>query len=172
MTTATGSEEVPFLSAMEREPPKEEWQEVTVKVESLGRKVFAADGMLHRILEKLGLAESKAKSLADRGPEDYEKPDEDVAERVARILARKYASRHVTYNNGDGSSSHGNGEKRLLKWILGIVGSLFVLATVGGVTLYGEFTALRATVTTGMNAHEQRLNRVEQRLDRAQPNAP
>jgi hypothetical protein len=165
MTTAAGAEEVSFLRAMEREPPKEDWHEVTIKVESLGRKVFAADGMVDRLHQKL------RRMLNLRGPEDFEKPEEDIAERVARILAKKYATRQVTYNNGDGSS-HGNGEKRLLRWILGVLSALVVLAIAGGVTLYGEFTALKATVTTGMTAHEQRLSRVEQRLDRTSANAP
>lgn len=168
MTSSGAAEELPFIAAMEREPPNQDWQEVTV---STGRKLWSIHGMAHRIFETLGLVQGRAEALADRGPEDYERADEDIAERVASIIARKYQPRHVSYNNGDGASS-GNGEKRLLRWILGIVGSLFVLATVGGITLYGEFTALKATVTTGMNAHEQRINRVEQRLDRTSANAP
>jgi hypothetical protein len=175
MTTATGSaEESPFSAAMDRQPEIADPQKPVARdyTFSIARGLVNIHGMVHSVADVVSALAGKMRTLADRGPEDYEKPVEDMAERVAQILAKKYAPRHVTYNNGDGGPSHGNGEKRLLKWILGIVGSLFVLAIVGGITLYGEFTALRATVTTGMNAHEQRLNRVEQRLDRSSANAP
>lgn len=144
------------------EAVSKDWQEVTVTIDRMGRKVFALDGMLTQWVRKMrGM-------LNLRGPDDFEHEDEDIADRVAGIIARKYQARHVNYNNGD----TGNGEKRLLRWILGVLSALAVLTIAGGVTLYGEFTALRATVTTGMNAHEQRIDRVEQRLDRASPNAP
>lgn len=147
-------QEVPFTAGMEREPP-EGWREVTVTLDAAGKKAWRLDGMLHRLVEIAGNALGKVRSLADRGPADYA---ESEFERGMR------AGRRTIYTNGD--SREPNGEKRLLQWILGVLSTLVVLATAGGVTLYGKFTALEATVTTGMNAHEQRLNRVEQRLDR------
>jgi hypothetical protein len=133
------------------------YHKTTVTVD--GRKLFRADGMLAELIRKIRLAMGM---LPEQGPKDYAESD---FERGVRM-----GSRRTIYANGDAREP--NGEKRLLKWILGIVGSLFVLATVGGITLYGEVSALKATVTTGMNAHEQRINRVEQRLDRTSANAP
>lgn len=149
------SEQVTPLSTPEEAA---DWHEVTVRT---GRNLWSIHGMTTRIVEAAGSALDKVRSLADRGPVDYA---ESEFERGVRAGSR-------TYVNGDPREP--NGEKRLLRWILGVLSALAVLTIVGGVTLYGEFTALKATVTTGMNAHEQRINRVEQRLDRAaQSGAP
>lgn len=106
----------------------------------------------------------------DRGPADYA---QDVADRVARQITGRYGRWHVEYNNGDKPPP--NGEKRLLWWILGVVSPLAVIVIVGGVSLYGEVRALNATLTTGMNAHEQRISRLEAERDQrrnAQPSTP
>jgi hypothetical protein len=104
MTTATGSaDEVPFLTGMEREPPKsEDWREVTVKT---GRNLWSIHGMTHRILEALGIAQGRAQSLADRGPADY---DENADER--RLLMRIIKDQARNSGMGPGSV---NGSSKL-----------------------------------------------------------
>lgn len=145
MTIATGSEgEVPFVRGMERAVDEDEAEKIVSK--------FRLDGWITERIRGIW-----ASMHQDRGPPDY--ATESEFERGMR------AGRRTSYVNGD-APREPNGEKRLLQWILGVLSALVVLATAGGVTLYGKFTALEATVTTGMSAHEQRLNRVEQRLDR------
>jgi len=134
---------------------------------------FRADGRLARAVQDMEDVIPKLRGmLSQHGPKDYEESDDDIAYRVERIISRKYRP-SITYSNGD--SRPPNGEKRLLNWILGIVSGLAVIVVAASVTLYGEFTALKATVTTGMNAHEQRINRLEAERDqryRAQPGSP
>lgn len=143
MTTATGSEEVPFVRGMERAVDEDEAEKIVSK--------FRLDGWITERIRGIW-----ASMHQERGPADYAESD---FERGMR------AGRRTSYVNGD-APREPNGEKRLLQWILGVLSALVVLAIAGGVTLYGKFTALEATVTTGMSAHEQRLNRVEQRIDR------
>lgn len=101
----------------------------------------------------------------DWRPKDYE---EDVAERVARIISRKYGRWHVI-QNGDGGDSPGNGEKALLKWILGITSALLVVGIAGNVAMYGKLSA----IAQGQEDHEHRISRLEAERDRrAQPGAP
>jgi hypothetical protein len=104
MTTATGSaDEVPFLTGMEREPPKQEdWHDVTVKT---GRNLWSIHGMTHRILEALGIVQGKAQSMAERGPADY---DENADER--RLLMRIIKDQARNSGSGPGSV---NGSSKL-----------------------------------------------------------
>jgi len=136
---------------------------------------FRADGRLARAVQDIEDLIPKLRGMVSHhGPKDYEESDHDIADRVERIISRRYRP-SIAYSNGD-SRPPGNGEKRLLNWILGIVSGLAVIVVAASVTLYGEFTALKATVTTGMNAHEQRINRLEADRDqqryRAQPSPP
>ncbi len=109
---------------------------------------------------------------SERGPRDHELNDHDIAERVARIIERKFHPRHVTYNNGDGGERReSNGEKRLLTWILGVLGLLLVGGTSGVIAMYGKLTSIEK----GQESHEQRINRLEAERDqryRPSPNSP
>lgn len=192
MNEQVAQSEEAFISGMEHEPEPVEaqkpvWRDVHI---STARNLFQTHSMshsvrdiVHSVLELVTRLAARMKSVTDRGPNDFEQPEdestEQMAERVARIIARRYgAPRHTAYNNGDtGDSGRGNGEKKLLSWILGILSALVVIALAGGFTLYGEFTALKATVATGMGSHEQRINRLEadrdqQRYRGANPTSP
>lgn len=105
-----------------------------------------------------------------RGPDpDYEAPEDDIADRVIRVIERKYGPpRHVHYTNGD--HRNGNGEKRLLTWILGVLALLLVGGVGSVVGMYGKLSSIEE----GQRGHEQRINRLEQERDRlrsASPNA-
>lgn len=135
MTTATGSAEVPFLSGMEREPPKkEDWQEVTVTLDSAGKKAWRLDGMLHRILEVAGHAFGKMRSHGDRGPADYPESDFERGMRAgARIPGHNY-----------GGTVNPNGSGKLVAWILGVFGAASTLLL--GLMLQSQYS-LRADVS-------------------------
>lgn len=103
MTTATGSaEEAPFL---ERESPKEDWREVTVET---GRKLWTIHGMAQRVLEALGVAQSKAASMAERGPVDFD-PFADERRFYQNLL------RETRGGGGHGSINHGSSK---LGWLI------------------------------------------------------
>jgi hypothetical protein len=143
------------------------------------RMAWTADGLRERLKQARDLMTEQAakltRMLSHRGPDpDYDRNADEIAERVASIIGKRYRNQFNHYSNGNAPQP--NGEKRLLGWILVVLASLTVSAIVGGVTLYGEFTALKATVTTWMSAHEQRINRLEaerdQRYRTTQPGAP
>lgn len=157
MTTATGSaEEVPFLSAMEREPPKEDWHEVTVTVENFGRKIFTADGMLAELLKRLRNA------LNARGPDpDYPEQDDDIR-RLAHLIER-LASRPPSppMRNGD---DDGDG-RDLKKWLAGVAAVLAVGFIVGGWTISNQVAAQSVKIdnlTEQMKSQNERITRIEQ----------
>lgn len=70
---------------------------------------------------------------------DYDGSDDDMR-LLMRIIAHAVNKKdiHIGYNEG------GNGEKTLLKWLLGLSASLVVVSIVGGVTLYGKVSAIEA----------------------------
>jgi hypothetical protein len=140
----TQAEEVPFLTGMEREPEAEKsgWSETRVTVDA--RKLFQGDGMMWQLLRKIRLAMA---ALSDRGHEDYELSDYERGVRAG--------SRHITYANGD--SREPNGEKRLLTWILGVLGLLLVGGVGSVVAMYGKLSSIEK----GQEGHEHRLNRLE-----------
>jgi hypothetical protein len=85
------------------------------------------------------------------GPKDYAEDEEDLRNLVR--LAVRAGGQHY---------HEGNGEKRLLTWLLVVTGSLTVSAIIGGVAIYGKVSAIE----TGMNAHEQRIDRLERANER------
>jgi len=78
---------------------------------------------------------------------DYN-PQEDIEDRLARIVAKSVRGVQVEYNEGGGQDN---------KWILGILASLVVSAVIGGVVMYGQVSAMRQEL---QSLHEQ-VNRVE-----------
>jgi hypothetical protein len=97
---------------------------------------------------------------SERHPQDYEQSEDDIAERVARIIVKRFGVSRI-YNNGDGERG-GNGEKRLLSWILTIVGLLLVGGVGSGIAMFGKLSAIEK----GQDGHEQRINRLEADRDR------
>jgi hypothetical protein len=87
-------------------------------------------------------------------------PDYDPSENDVRLLRRAIEQLLLSkpsssyYNNGDG-------DRRALNWILGMVGTLVVSAVVGGIAFYGKVTALEERVSGMMSAYEARLSRLE-----------
>lgn len=129
---------------------KEDWHEVTVKVESLGRKVFAADSMLAELLKKL------RSMLHARGPDpDFASPDDDIR-RLAHLIER--LSRRP-FNNGDGDGGD------LRKWIAGVGVVLAAAFIAGGWTLSNQVAAQSVKIdnlTDQMKAQNERITRIEQ----------
>lgn len=76
----------------------------------------------------------------------------DLLRLVRTLVARPQG---FTYHEG-------NGEKRLLAWILGVMSVLTASFILGGVVLYGDVQAIK----TGVTGHEQRIQRLEDRDDR------
>lgn len=86
-----------------------------------------------------------------RGPAHYAVSQDEVR-RLLRGLGH-LLSRPPSQN----SYKPGGDEKPLLKWILGVLSSLLVIATVGVVTMYGKMSAIEAF----LHGHEQRLQGLE-----------
>lgn len=109
-----------------------------------------ADGAMARVLaairERLPGMASRADE--DRGPEDYERDDREVMRILRQLIARPSGN---SYHEG------GNGEKRLLTWILGVLALLLVGAVGGGIGMYGKLTAIER----GLNDHDDRIDRLE-----------
>lgn len=72
-------------------------------------------------------------SPRERGPDDFDE-DDDI-HRLAGIIERL-----ISRPGYQEVSS----EKVLLKWLMGLIASLLVVAIVGGVTLYGKVSAIEA----------------------------
>lgn len=94
----------------------------------------------------------------ERGPADYDEREDTIRLLVSII-------RKQTEGQGGGNYSEGGGDK-LLKWVLGVLAILTASAVVGGITIYGKVSSLEATVNAGLNAHEQRIDRLERATER------
>lgn len=134
MTTSGQAEEVPFLSGFERteEPPKPGWQDVSVTVERIGRKVFAADGMLDALLGKVRTM------LNMRGPDpDY--PHGTDFERGFRAGAK---------NAGPSNFGGVGGDTKWTTWVIGIVGMLIAAGVLGLTSAMFTMTGRMASLET------------------------
>lgn len=157
MTTATGSAE--FLKGMEHEPPKkEDLHQITIET---GRKLWSLHGMTHRILEKLGIAESKALALADRGPVDYAEGAESEFERGMRAGIRYGGYRESP--KGDGS---------LKAIIIGCTITILSAFVIGAWKLSNDSAAIRAEFTEWKQATTRWMDQNERRLDRLENRRP
>jgi hypothetical protein len=87
---------------------------------------------------------------------DYDERDE-IDERLARIVSRVVRNAEIGVNYSEG----GNGEKALLKWLLGLSATLIVVSVVGGVTLYGKVSAIEANQAN----QAQQANRMQSQVD-------
>jgi hypothetical protein len=128
------ADEVPFLSAMEREPV----HETTIKV---GRDLWSIDGMshralgmTHRVLEALGVVQSRALSMADQGPKDYAESDFERGMKAGAKYGGGY--NEAPKNDGDSSSWQ--------KWMMALCGALAVIGIGGVVGMYGKLSAVAA----------------------------
>ncbi len=145
----TGADEVPFLSGMERD---EKPCETTVKV---GKKLFALDGMVDRILDK---ARSTMESRGDRGP-DPDVPNEDE-ERIlvpVRLLER--------FGRGGYTEAPKNDKDGLKGIIITCTVTLVSAGIVGVVVLSNNFSALRAEFDGWKQAMAEYRAATNQRLD-------
>jgi hypothetical protein len=149
------SAEVPFVSGMEREPEK--LCETTVH---LGKKIFALDGMLERVLEKARMAMGRP----DRGP-DPDVPDDyndDDIRRLASIIERLASRPPSNYNNGGSDSGD------LKRWIAGVGAALAASGIIAGWTLSNQVAAQTVKIenlTDQMRDQSARINRIEQQVN-------
>lgn len=93
--------------------------------------------------------------LDERGPRDY--PAWDDERRILINIIRKQTDRSGGGNYIEG----GNGEKGLLKWLLGIAASLLVVSVVGGISMYGRLSAIEAN----QSAQAQQATRMQGQID-------
>jgi hypothetical protein len=158
MTTATGSaEQVQFLTGMEP-PTKEDWQEVTVET---GRKLWTIHGMAHRVLEALGIVQSRALSMAERGPSDYADDTENDFERGVRVGARYGGYREAP--KGDGN---------LKAVIIGCTITLLSAFVIGAWKLSNDSAAFRAEFVEWKQATTRWMEQSERRFDRLENRRP
>jgi hypothetical protein len=126
------------------------------------------EGLLHQLgrwrwridaaIERLGKA---AETRVD-SPKDYD-DSEERSQEVMRILLQ-LIKRPPGNNYYEGGS--GNGEKKTLNWILGVLAALLVGAVGGGVSVYGKVSSLETRVTEWQRASDRRMDATDQRLDR------
>lgn len=144
----------------ERGDPRE-LNDATVNV---ARSLWSVHGMscaIHRLvretLEKLRIVMAN-----ERGPKDYEENEHlRRYNELLNLLAKR--ATQSSFNNGDGDEG---GSKRLLGWILTLMCVLTAGGIAGGVVMYGEAAALRATVTQWQLSSDRRMDQIERRLDR------
>lgn len=148
--TTTAGEEVPFLSAMEREPEK--ICETTVKV---GKKLFALDGMVDRVLGKVrGAMDARG----DRGPDpDVPMDDEERILVPVRLLER--------FGRGGYTEAPKDGKDGLKGIIITCTVTLVSAGIVGVVVLSNNFSALRAEFAEWKQAMAEYRAATNQRLD-------
>lgn len=143
---------------------------VNVRIEPPHPLVTAMEGLIARLrwhldalrewCKRLGMAQKEHRIDPDYNPDD--ETIRRLTQTVAQLIERP-PSNH--YHNG-------GADKRTLNWILGIVSTLAVAAIVGGITFYGKFTALEATVSSMMAAHEARITRLENINERRYRESP
>lgn len=146
----TASDEAPFLSGMERERPKFCEQTITV-----GKKLFALDGMLTRVLEKAKMAMGRPERGPDPDADIYE--DDDIR-RLAGILERLANRPHYSNGGGDDSSD-------IKKWIAGVGAALAASGIIAGWTVSNQVAAQSVKIENLMEqVREQnaRITRIEQ----------
>jgi hypothetical protein len=71
---------------------------------------------------------------------EYDNRDE-IDERLAKIVSRVVRDSEVGVSYSEGG---GNGEKSLLKWLVGLATSLLIISIVGLVGMYGKLSAIEA----------------------------
>lgn len=153
----TNAEEAPFIAAMEHEPQPMEaqkplWREAEI---SVTRGLWRTHAMVHGVLEIVSRLAGKVRSLAERGPGDFE--EERGYERgftAGRKQARKY-------NNGDDESG-------IRRWhlVLAVVSVVIPIMT-GAWTLSMQISAQSAMISTirdHQRAQDERATRVEQQI--------
>ena len=146
MTTIEGSVEEHSLNFERQGDEIKPSEELHAAAERVGVAAFRAHGMAEEAGKVLNTIKGMLSSvLSDRGPSDFPK---------------RRRPRYVRITNNDEGF-----ENRLLPWILGL---LLVILFGVGLVLYQL-----KSIEKGQDGHEQRINRIEQRLDRnAQPNPP
>jgi hypothetical protein len=126
--------------------------------EGLLKKVTRLWWRIEVALERLSQA---VETRSDPPPRDYD-DSEERSQEVMRILRQLIArpSGNSYYEGG------GNGEKRTLNWILGVLSLLLVGAVGGGVSLYGKVSSLETRVAEWQRSAERESNETRRRLDR------
>lgn len=82
---------------------------------------------------------------------DYN-PQEDIEDRLARIVAKSMRGVQIEYNDGGGNASW-------QKWILGILATLAAIGVVGGIGMYGQLSALTQKVE-GLKEQVDRVQKI------------
>jgi hypothetical protein len=100
--------------------------------------------------------------LDERGPRDYSPWDDE--RRVLVNIIRKQTER----GGGGNYTEGGNGEKGLLKWLLGIAASLLVVSVVGGISMYGRLSAIEANQSAQAAQQSRMQNQIDQLADSVQ----
>lgn len=120
----------------------------------LGRWRWRIDAAVERL--------SKAVEIRSESPKDYDDSDERSREvlNLLHQLIRRPAGGN--YYEGNQPPHNGNGDRRTLNWILGVVSLLLVGAVGGSVGMYGKLTAIER----GLNDHNARIERLERASER------
>ena len=126
------------------------WRDVTVKVENIGRKLFAADGMLSELQNKI----KALMTSPDRGPEDYIRDDEERVTIPVRWLERALRP---------GGGYHEGGDKNLKAVVLGCTITLLSAFVIGAWKLSNDQAAFVAQVTEWQKSIERRIDALERR---------
>jgi hypothetical protein len=150
----TKAEEVPFIAAMEHEPPK--FCETTIAV---SKKLFALDGMLTRILEKARMAMGRPER--ERGPDPdadlRDDRDDDDIRRLASIIER------LVQRQPDNGYHEGPKESGLKAIVIGCTITLLSAMIIAAFMLTNEFAAFKAQVNEWQKSTDRRLEMLERR---------
>jgi hypothetical protein len=164
------------MSAQTADGPDEQPDKAEVplafRIDALHHRVKAVSDLVHESVTKVSQI---AQSMADtamraigRGPDpDYGQTDDEVADRVARIIASRYGTPRYEYHEAPRGDD--NGVKTL---ILGMGATLLCAFVGGGWILSNRVAALEARVTEWKESMTQRQNAADQRIDRLENRRP
>jgi hypothetical protein len=133
--------------------PDSGWREVDIKVEGLGRKVFAADSMLSRLQAKI--RRMVMSPAPDRGPSDFAQEEDE------RILLPVHLVERLMKHNGGGY--HEGGDKHVKAVIVGCTIALLSAFVIGAWKVSNDQAAFVAEVKEWQKSIERRLDALERR---------
>jgi hypothetical protein len=146
------TDEAPFLTGMEHEPPK--FCETTIAV---SKKLFALDGMLTRILEKARMAMGRPERGPDPDADIRDARDDDDIRRLASIIER------LVQRQPDNGYHEGPKESGLKAIVIGCTITLLSAMIIAAFMLTNEFAAFKAQVNEWQKSTDRRLEMLERR---------